>query len=325
MSKIIGRLVDVGVGKESSRGGGAAATYWLPKSNITVNDKVTKARSALSYGSINAEGNQVLNVQKWAEGDIEMDMFDRSFGLVLLSLLGTVNTAGPTDSTYTHTFSLQNDSQHDSLAISVKESDIGSLMYKLAMIESMEMTIVPEDVVKLTISFMAKQGATATPTVSYIAENKFTGRHLTFKTANLASGLTAASGIPLKSLKLTFDKRLKMDSVLGTVEPVDFLNQAFSITGEIQLNYENSTYHDLMMNGTYKAVRIDLVNDEVTIGVSSNPAFRLDLSRCDFSEWENERPNDEIAMQTIQFAALYDITNGNVINDCYLKNTATSY
>ena len=317
--------MDVGIGKEASRGAGVAASYWLPKSNITINDKVTKARSALSFGNINMEGNQALNVQKWAEGDIEMDMFDRSFGLILLSLLGTVNTTGPSDSTYTHTFSLQNDSQHDSLAISVKESDIGSLMYKLAMIESLEMTITPEETVKLAISFMAKPGATASPTVSYIAENKFTGRHLTFKIATLTSGLNAATQIPLKSLKLTFTKRLKADSVLGTVEPIDFLNQAFSISGEIQLNYQDATYKNLMMNGSYRAVRIDLVNDEVTIGVSSNPAFRIDLSRCDFSEWENERPNDEIAMETIQFTAMYDITNGNTINDCYLKNTATSY
>lgn len=326
MSKIIGRLVDVGIAKEASRGVGAAASFWIPKNNVTIDDKVSKARSRPSYGNIGYEGNQAIVTQKWAEGNIEMDLRDKSFGLLLLSMLGTVNTSGPTDtSLYTHTFTLQNDSQHDSLAISVKESDIASLMYKLAMIESLKMTIVPDDTVKLDINFMAKSATTTTCSVTYAAENKFIGRHLTFKLATLTSGLAAASNIPVKKLVLTFQKRLKMDSVTGTVEPVDFLNQAFSITGEVEMTLEGRTYRDLMVNGTYNAVRVDLTNDQVLIGASSNPQFTLDLSKVDFEAWESQMPNDDIALQTFSFQALYDTTNGNIINSCVLKNAQTSY
>ncbi|HBX15908.1 MAG TPA: hypothetical protein DEF57_01200 [Candidatus Magasanikbacteria bacterium] len=62
----------------------------------------------------------------------------------------------------------------------------------------------------------------------------------------------------------------------------------------------------------------------MTIG-TTNPAFRLDLSRVDFEAWEPTRENDEIARQKITFTALWDITNGNVINNCYVVNEVASY
>lgn len=325
MSKYIGRLVDLGIAKESSRGGGAAATFWVPKNNITVEDKASKARSRPSYGVIGYEGNQAIVTQQWAEGVIDTDLRDKSFGLFLLSLLGTVVTTGPSDSLYTHTFSLQNDSQHDSLAISVKESDVNQLMFKLAMIESLQMTIVPDDTVKISVNFMAKKSVGSSHTVTYSAENKFIGRHLTFKIAAATGNLAAASNIPVKRLVLNFNKRLKMDSVTGTVEPVDFLNQAFSIDGEVEMTLEDRTYRGYMVDGSYKAVRVDLTNDQVTIGASSNPSFTIDLSRVDFEEWESQRANDDISMQTFSFHALYDTTNGNIINSCTLKNAQSSY
>lgn len=325
MAKYIGRLVDVGIAKESVRGAGAAATMWVPKNNVTVEDKVSKARSRPSYGVIGYEGNQAIKTQEWAEGSIETDLRDKSFGLFLLSLLGTVNTSGPSDSLYTHTFTLQNDSQHDSLAISIHESSVADLMFKLAMIESLQMTIVPDDTVKIAVNFMAKRSVGSSHTVTYSTENKFIGRHLTFKLASLTSGLSAASNIPLKRLVINFNKRLKMDAVTGTVEPVDFLNQAFSIDGEVEMTLESRAYRDLMVNGTYNAVRIDLLNDQALVGATSNPQFTLDLSRVDFEEWESQRPNDEISLQTFAFHALYDVTNGNIINSCTLKNGQSAY
>lgn len=325
MTKIIGRLKDIGIAKESSRGTGVAPTFWVPKSDFTVDDKVVKARNNSAYGSIVGQGNQVLIARNWAEGDMEFDLLDKSFGLFLYALLGGLVTTGPTDSLYTHTFSLANTNQHQSLSITAKESTISTRMYRLAMINSLEIEVDTESIVKVKVNFLAKSGMDTTATVSYAAENKFVGRHLSFKLATLTSGLGAASRIPVKSLKLKFEKNAMLDHSLGTVQPQDILNQAFNITGTVQLDYSDRTYRDLMFAGTYNAVRIDLTNTNVTIGASSNPSFTLDLSRVDFDQWESKFPLDEIASQTFNFMALYDITNGNVINSCTLKNAQASY
>lgn len=326
MAKIIGRLKDIGVARETTRGGGLVAAHWVPKASINVDDKVAKARSVVNYGNLGMEGNQALVARKWAEGSMEFDLMSENFGVFLYSLLGTLSTAGPTDSQYTHTFSLENSNQHDSMAISVNETSIGDIMFRLAMINTMTISIIPDDVVKVSVDFMSKQSVGSSVTASYSAESKFVGRHLTFKIEDATGDLAAGSNIPVRSLELNFEKNLRLDHNTGSVEPEDILNQGFKITGTVELDYENRTYRDLAQNGTYKAVRIDLVNTEDTSGAGSlNPAFKLDLSRVDFEQWEQVIPNDEIASQTFNFMALYDLTNGNIINDCELKNATASY
>ncbi len=322
MGKIIGRLVDLGVSVEASRGAGGTPTNWVPKSNITFDDKVLKARSIVGYGTINLEGNQALVARRHAEGIIDFDLHDESFGLFLVALLGTHSSEGPADGAYTHTFSLANDNQHKSLAFGYEEASIGDLSFRLCMIESLQITIVPDDVVKVTATFMGRHSATAgNHSVSYTAENKFLGRHLTFKIEALTGNLAAGTNIPVRSLTINFEKNLKLIHNSGTVEPEDILNQGFRVTGEVELDYENRTYANLMNNGSNKAVRVQLVNGQATVGGgSTNAQFILDLSRVDFEGWEAQRPNDEISGQTFQFIGLHDITNGNVINSCKLIN-----
>lgn len=326
MVKIIGRLKEVGVGAENVRGAGAAVAFAIPKIDVTVENKAAKARSRESFNSIAMDGNQAIVTREWAEGELEMDLFDKSFGLFLWSLLGSKSVSGPTDSAYTHTFSLDQDSvQHQSLAISVKENSINEHMFRLCMIDSMQIAITPDEAVRVTVSFMGKKGATTAQTYTYASERKFVGRDLVFKIATLTSGLSAATAIKAKSLTLNIEKNAMLDHALGTVQPNDVLNQGFRVTGEVELDYEDRTYANLMSDGSYRAVRVQLVNRRSTIGASTNPSLTIDLSRVDFDQWEQSSANDEVVSQKFQFTALHDVTNGNVINACTLVNDQAAY
>jgi len=328
MTKAIGRLFNIGISKETTRGSNIAApTFYVPKRAFTHADKVTKARSTLSYNSIIGEGNQNPVALRWGEGSFETDLLSESFGLLLLSLLGTVSTAGPTDSAYTHTFTLQEDNQHDSLSLWVDDPTAGDIVFTLAMINTLTIEIVPDDVVKVSVDFMSKASKGVSDlTASYSAEDKFLGRSLTFKIEDATGDLAAGNNVPIKSLTLRFIKNLVKDDVLGTVDPEDILNQQLQIEGEVELNLENRVYKDLMLSGSYKAIRIQLINDDEVVGVgATKPQFILDLSRVDFEAWEPDRPNDEISKQVITFKALWDITNGDVINNCQLINETASY
>lgn len=322
MSKFIGRLVNLGIGKETTRGTGVAAGYWIPKTALAFDDKVKKALSMASYGNINAFGNQSLVANKWAEGSFEAPLQDKSFGLVMLAVFGTLSSVSYL-SVYKHTYSVQNDNQHDSLSLYVDDPS-GDLIFELAMIESFELTVVPDEFAMAKVDFKSKSSQASSATATYVAQNKFLGRHLNFKIGALTANLDAASVLSIKSLTLTITKNLAVNNVLGTIQPEDILNKQMQITGEFELDYEDRTYANYMLDGTYKAVRIDLVNTDVTIG-TTNPAFRLDLSRVEFDAFDVSRDNDEISGQKIQFQALYDITNGNVVNDCYFVNEVASY
>lgn len=322
--KFIGRRTSVGIGKETSRGVGVAASYWLNCLSFSFFDRVKKARVEGNFGGIYG-GDQSLIASKHSEGSMEVELGDKSFGLILLSLLGTISSAVFETTAYKHTFTLQNDNNHDSLSIHTVDP-IGQLIFELSMIESLSLTFTPEELVKYSVEFKSKNSAGSISASGYVAENKFLGRHLSLKIAANTGALTAASKLKPKSLKLDFKKNLEIINVLGTVQPEDIVNKMFTITGEIELNYEDRVYANYMLDGNYKAVRIDLVNSGVTIGASSNPSFRIDLSKVDFDTWEPTLGMNDVARQKIQFTALYDLGgNGNLINDAYLINTISSY
>jgi len=322
-AKFVGRRLAVGVGKETTRGTGVAPTFWLGVTSFSFFDKAIKARSIASMGGIWG-GDQSLVARKYAEGEIEVEMDDKSFGLILLGTLGTVSSAIHETTAYKHTFSLQNDSEHDSLSIHTSDP-IGDNIFEMSMVDSLSIEFTPEELVKYTVAFKSKNSATSSSTESYVANNKFLGRQLAVKVATDTSGLDAASKLTLSRASINISKNTELYNVVGTVQPSDINNKMFEITGELEISFDDMTYRDYMMNGDYKALRFDLVNNAVTIGATSNPSFRLDLSRVDFDGWDVDYSLDDIVKQTITFTALYSIANANVINNCYLINTTTSY
>jgi hypothetical protein len=328
MSKFIGRLVDLGIGVEATRGVGVAPTFWLPKTSFGIRDEAPKARSEAGFGTIAGMGAQSLVSMKHASGDVEFDLYDRSFGAILYALFGTVSTAAQGDSTYKHSFSVTDDVQNKSLSLVQIRHDLTQLLYELSMVNSVSLEILPDDVVKATVNFMSKASAgTSGHTASYsTVEYKFLGRHASLKLATDTSGLAAASKINAKRVVINFQKNVSFDHTLGTIQPQDIVNQHFTINGEIELNVEDDTYRDLMADGSYRALRLRLTNTDETIGnATQNPEFSIDLSRVDFEAWEPSYPNDELATQALTFHALYDQTNENVVNDCYLINEQVSY
>jgi len=322
MSKFIGRRLSVGIGKEVARGTGVAASYWLNATSFSFYDKVTKINTEGRTGGIWGGDNSYV-AQKWADGDIEAELTDKSFGLILLAALGTVSSA-VFSGAYKHTFSLQNDNQHDSLSIHTT-NPIDDLIFELSMIDSLNIEITPDAIVTYTVAFRAKNSAGSSTTAAYVAENKFLGRHTSVKIADATGDLTAASTLScIKRLSLTINKNIEGTYCLGTVQQTDIINKMFSITGEIELDYESNTIKEYMLDGDTKALRIDLVNSGVTIG-TTNPSFRIDLSKVEFEGWEPDFAIDDIVTQTITFNALYDNTNENLINDCYLINEVDAY
>jgi hypothetical protein len=324
MSKFIGRQLGIGIGKEASRGVGVAPSYWLHATAFSHNDKVTKAREEGYNGGI-WMGDQAFVAQKWAEGDIEVELTDKSFPLILLSAFGALSSAVVETTAYKHSITLTNSSQHQTLSLHTT-NPIGDLIFELAMLDKLSIKITPNEIVKYTASFKSKSSQTSESTSTYVAENKFLGRHLSLKVAANTGALAAASKVAVKTLTLNIEKNTEIYNAIGTVQPNDIVNKNFSITGELELSYDDETYKNYMLDGTYKAMRIDLVNSDATVGATSNPSFRIDLSKVDFDAWEANYPLNDLVTQKISFTALYDLGgNGNVINDCYVINGVASY
>lgn len=325
MSKYIGRLINLGIGRESSRGAGASPVYNLPRTSFSFDDKVVKARSMGALGKL-ADSEEAFVTTKYGQGEIEGEIRDKSFGLLLYALLGTLNTSGPTDSSYTHAFTVSQSNQHQSLSFVVDDPNTDEL-YKLVMLDSLEIVAELDEVARYTAGFMSKQAvSTGLSVPAVVSENKFTKKHLSFKLASTIAGLAGASAISLKSLTLTINKNATLDDVLGTAEPEDILNRQLSVEGQIELNYEDETYKNYMKDGDSKAMEIAFTNTDALIGSGTRPSLTFQFPKVDFFDWEPNYDLDEIARQTISFKASRDIANAqDIIYLCNLVNAVTSY
>ena len=322
----IGRRESIGIGIEATRGVGVAPTYWLNCTAFSFRDVPTRALSEAGFGGIWG-GDQAPKTLEHAEGDMTVELGDQSFGAILLATLGTVVTTGPTDTTtYTHTYTLQNDNCHDSLTIHTIDP-IGQLMFEMGMINTLEVSFLPDAIVGYTVNFLSKASAnSANQTASYGAEKKFIGRNLTFSHAALAGSLPGTA-VDLKSLTLRFEKNAEINATLSTVQPEDIVNKRFNITGEIVLNYQTRTWLNYVKNATNRAVRITMVHDDnITGSASTKYSWTIDLSKVMFEAWEPDFSLDEVVTQTLSFTALYDAgVLDNVINSCTLINGVVSY
>lgn len=320
MTKFVGRRGKLAVAIESTRGTPpvAASFFWIPNVTMSFQDRTEIAREEQGQGVI-ADADSKYVVMKMGEGEVEAQLYDKALGVILTGVLGAVPTTTGSNP-YTHAYTLSNTNQHKSVALYWQDPDRND-MFPLGMVNSFNVSVEPNGIVGYTVGFMSKtarEWATLTPSLTSLG-NKFLHQHVQVRLADTIGGLSATTAISLKSLDLTINKNTMFDSVMGTVEPEDVLNQQLSVEGSLNLNLEDDTYRDYMLNGTYKAMEIKLFR-------SSSSSLTLQFPRVDFSEWESDFTLNEIAKQTINFKANYDQANAlDIISTASLINAQVSY
>jgi hypothetical protein len=319
MSKGIGRLLQFGIAKETTRGTAeAAATFWIPFNELDINERYQNVVDEQSRGVIEDSIGQ-SRVRNWAEGTWKAPIGDKHFPLVLYSMLGTLATTDDADTDPTikdHTVTVAQNSQHQALSLFI-DDPLGGQDYKhaLGVLTSLELNFEQEKFLDYTANVKSKKGATATLTTAATTENRFLPQHLTFKLAAAYSGLTAASAQVIKSLQLKIDSNIEEDNVLGSTDPADFLNKQFTIEGTVEALWQNeSDFKTAALAGTTKAMRIDMQNTDIVIGASAKPQIRIDLAKVVFKEITRPIKLNDVVKQTLSFKAHYSTTDSLMIS-----------
>ena len=329
MAKGIGRLIQFGIAKEATRGTPeSAATYYIPVAELSIDDKNEKVLDEQSIGVIEDSNGQSI-IKEWAEAQITAPIGDKHFPLMLLGALGSLSTGDNPDSDASvkdHTITVGQSAQHQALTLFL-DDPLGAQDYKygLGVLQSLEIKYELGKFLMYTATFKSKKGATATLTPSTTTENRFLPKHLTFKLASAASGLGAASATSIKSLTLKIEKNLEDDDVLGSATPADFLNRQLTISGNIEAIWQNeSDFKTAFLAGTAKAMRLDLTNSDVTLGVSANPRVLIDLNKVIFSELSRSMGINDVVKQSLEFKGHYSTTDSKMIT-ATVTNTVASY
>lgn len=320
MTKFAGRRGKLAVAIEATRGvpPASASFFWVPNVTMSFHDTIETAAEEQGQGVLADQDSQYV-VMKMGEGDVEAQLYDKALGVILTSVLGAApSTAGANP--YTHTYTLSNSNQAKSISLYWQDPDRND-MFRLGVVNSFNISVEPNGIVNYTVGFMSKTAAewsTFTPSFTSLG-SKFLHQHVQVRIADTIGALSAATAISLKNLDVTINKNTIYDSVMGTVEPEDILNQQIGVEGSLNLNLEDDTYRDYMLNGTYKAMEIKLLR-------STSSSLRFQFPRVSFTEWEPDFTLNEIAKQSINFKANYDQVNGlDIISTAELINTQVSY
>jgi hypothetical protein len=324
MAKFSGRMVDLGIAREIVRGTPVAPSFWVPRQELSFDDKVAKDRQTSGIGTLD-DSYQTDVTTKWAEGTISGEVRQKMFGLWLYSLFGTCTSSGAVDSLYTHTFTLEDTCQHDSLTLTVVDPNTTD-QYRNCMVSKMELTAGLDKVLQYSVDIIGRTSKGSSGTPAFAAENKFNKTHLSVKVGPTIAGLATASSLSMKALTFTISQDVVPDDFLGTAEPEDFLNRKFSVEGKLTLNYESATWKEYVRGNTYMAMELKWTDTDHLVGAGSYSALTFQMPRVDFYEWTPNYALDEISSQEISFKANYDLTNTlAAISTCTLANTQVSY
>ena len=328
MSVEKGDQVILGVGFQATRDTPVDPQVWVPGRTpsgvkLELEKKLiqeTKATKVESYGS--------EIVQKKVVGDHEFNLRCQSLGYFLKSLLGSCSSvakSAPNDAVYDHTITIDTDPQNPALSLGL-QSTIQAYRCALAIVSKLEINIPPDDIVYATASFLAKSEAEhASFSPSFSSDDKyFRHQDATIKIATNLAGLDAAEALSLKEFKLAIDNKGRVDPVIGSLDASDVLGMEMAIEGNLSLNYGAKTYHDIFADGDYKAMRITLERDDVTIGSDQHPKLNIDLARISFEGYSPDRPLDDIVKEGIDFKAHYSETDSKMF-EMILTNLITAY
>jgi hypothetical protein len=326
-SPYTGRRAAVGIGKESSRGStGASAEYWIPHAALSYLEKVNKIRDDSGFGVIETpKGSDVI--KRWTEGDIEFNIRDLSVGLIFLALLGTeaFEADTPASGVGRHTFTVATSNQHQSLTI-FKKNPVETLASANAVIKSLSLRAVLDQYVRITAGFIGKVFQNDTETVAYVSENKFRPQDLVIKLASNTSGLAATSAIStIRSLTLNVEKNVEDYQGLSSVDPVDFVNKDFQVTGSFEIAFENNTYKGYSLLNTLEAMSIKLLNAGAISSGTTNPSLEIILDEVDFDNFDMDESNENVAVLTANFTAHYNDTNSQMIKAILENSKNTAY
>lgn len=335
LTRGIGKQIQIGLGRETVRGTATTvATFWLAADDWTLDEKWKNAQDVQTYGVIESEQSET-RVKQWSEGSLKVPASGNSLGLFLLQVLGADAPAVKSGESivYNHVFTVAQNVQHPSVTmflhdpIATPSGATADYTYANTVLHKLDIDYSVGKFVEVTAAIKGQSGSAAATVFApaQTVENRFVPQYLTFTTAANYAGLSAGSVVKLKSAKLSFDLNEEDDDVLGSKSPRDFYNKEFKVEFTLEAIWENETdFKANALANTPQALRLDLVNSDVTIGSASNPRLTLDLAKVYFTELSKPMKIKDVMYQTVKGNAAYSPSDGFMVRGT-LVNTVAAY
>jgi len=324
--KYIGRQINVGFWKETTRWTAVAPSIWYPKTNLDFDEKIETAIDESSIGT-KVKGMDLDVIKRTGEWSIEGLARVNSIWLLLLNVLWKVTTTElDPNNAYNHKLEIDNVNTSPSLSIWIQEPN-GDYNFPLAMISSITISAKIWEYISISMDFKSKKWETANHTVVYDDKDyKFSARHSLFKMATDLAGLSGATGSCIEMFEITIAKTMEETFCLNSgIDLGDLIDWTYEITWSIVAVFDDeTTYKNVALAGDYRAMQMKLADTNIDLGAGNNPTIDITLPKVAFTDYGREKGNDWTVKQNLWFVALNDIVSGKAI-EINVVNSITSY
>lgn len=302
---IIGREIEFGVATEATRGSAeSTADKWFRKVVANVVERAVHTLDDTVRARLeDAEGRRVT--QNYVQGDLEGPVHADALGWLLSNIYGVAVSSNVSGSVYSHEFTLGQNVQHPSLTLFAKDGTVQQLVFANAMVNTLELRVTQEDLVRFSAGFIAGAAANNSDTPSYDTEYDFIARDVTVKVASSEGGLSSADATKAKDITIRWDQGLIRDHVVGSHTPDDIYNSKLAIDGSFTVNLDSETFKDLFLGDTAQYMSIT-IEGEADLGGGNNPSIEIVLNKVQIMDWNRSGGNDELVTQTVAFRAFYN-------------------
>lgn len=319
MGVLLGENIQLGLAKESTRGTAVAPTQWL-RGRVPTSLKVMLEKQLIKETKgTRANSQDSIITSKRVEGDFEFNVRNATVGYFLLSLLGSAASAAKAgDATvFDHTFTVDVDEQKaPSLTGAIARGAEQHYQLPLLVATSLQINAQPNELVYATAGLLGKDEVEVVDYTPAFAsdDHVFPRQGVTVKLADNVAGLAGATAICLTEMNLNIANGARVKQCLGSLSPQDIIALMVDVNGSLMLEYSSKEYYDWFKAGTAKALEITIENTAQTIGSSSTPKIVITLPKVTLEGYDESRPIDDIASESLDFVAHFDDAAGKQIS-----------
>lgn len=330
MSKSLGRHQVVGFGRQTGRGSGATADYWLHKTAWSENsdEKQTFDTSALG---VNAATSGVDIVGLEARPTISAYLDIASYGLLAYHNGDTYADSEVETGVYDHETKVGTTTYSDNfLTLNVDDAKTdGDQDFLDAILNTLSLNMTMDERVAFEASFVSQYRASGTNTAAFTAPQYFTAKDITVKFAATVNALSGASAASVKDGSLSLNNNVNDNGYIfdggNTIEDHHMQERMAKLT--FSQFAEDLTFKDYAKNGTLIACEIVISDTTTTIGAASNPTVTYTFPACSVAV---ARTEDNAALRTedLTLTAHYgedDVESASYLYKTVVRNEVADY
>ena len=274
-------------------------------------------------GRIEWSNGQEL-IKSESETSVEWWVWQTTFWHLLTAAFWTSSAPATIETgVYKHSFSVQNDNNHQSYSIVTDWTTQNLTLYNI--IDNLWIQAEVWSVMTFSWLFKGKAVNTTTGnTVAFTSENYFKVANMTVKFADNVAWLDSATAVDLQTVNFEIVKNAISVYKVWSLEPNCMHNQQLDLTWDFEALFTDDTFKDYVTGWTNKAMRITIQWDSL-LWATEYPELSFDFANLSFTEWDRTTDNNAIMTQTVWFEWGYSISDTEMLT-AYLQNwQATQY